>query len=149
MENVKEMSREELQERYGSFVCSVAKLYRNQGLSMPELIAAGNVGLFKATETFDESRGFRFISYAIWFVRESINRTLPEFKGYIPSAKEVMQKSCLIAPREKVILLLVREVGSDAQALQEIADLLDLTANRVRQIFERALRKCYYCHEES
>ena len=60
-----------------------------------------------------------------------------------------MQKSCLIAPREKVILLLVREVGSDAQALQEIADLLDLTANRVRQIFERALRKCYYCHEES
>ena len=91
------------------FVVSVAKQYQNQGLSLPDLINEGNVGLIKAAEKFDETRGFKFISYAVWWIRQSILQA--------------------IAEQSRIVRLPLNQVGSLNKISHEI--------NRFEQEFQR------------
>ena len=71
-------ARDELASANLRFVVDVARQYQNRGLSMAELVSAGNVGLMKAADRFDGERGFKFISYAVWWIRQSIMQTLTD-----------------------------------------------------------------------
>ena len=91
------------------FVVSVAKQYQNQGLTLPDLINEGNLGLLKAAERFDETRGFKFISYAVWWIRQSILQAISE--------------------QSRIVRLPLNQVGSVNKINREI--------NRFEQINER------------
>ena len=111
------------------FVVSVAKQYQNQGLSLPDLINEGNVGLIKAAEKFDETRGFKFISYAVWWIRQSILQAIAE------------QSRIVRLPLNQVgsVNKINRELNKFEQeherrpSVDEIADRIDLPEDKIEE----------------
>lgn len=110
------------------FVVSVAKQYQNQGLSLPDLVNEGNLGLIKAAQRFDETRGFKFISYAVWWIRQSILQALAEQSRIV---RLPLNKIGSINKINKVFSALEQEFEREPTA-DEIADKLDLPESDVK-----------------
>ena len=109
------------------FVVSVAKQYQNQGLSLPGLINEGNLGLIKAAEKFDETRGFKFISYAVWWIRQSILQALAE------QSRIVRLPLNQVGSLNKINKAFSRfeQENERRPSPEELADSLDLPAEKV------------------
>jgi len=110
------------------FVVSVAKQYQNQGLSLPDLINEGNLGLIKAAEKFDETRGFKFISYAVWWIRQSIMQAIAEQSRIV---RLPLNKIGNINKVRKTFNELEQKYERDPLE-HEIAECLDLTETDVK-----------------
>ena len=111
------------------FVVSVSKQYQNQGLSLPDLINEGNVGLIKAAERFDETRGFKFISYAVWWIRQSILQALAEQARIV---RLPLNKIGNINKINKAFGELEQKYERPPSA-EELAEFLECTVEDVRQ----------------
>lgn len=109
------------------FVVSVAKQYQNQGLSLPDLINEGNLGLIKAAQRFDETRGFKFISYAVWWIRQSILQALAEQSRIV---RLPLNKVGLTNRINKAFSQLEQEYEREPSA-EELADMLELETEEV------------------
>ena len=112
------------------FVVSVAKQYQNQGLSLQDLINEGNVGLVKAAQRFDETRGFKFISYAVWWIRQSILQAVAEQARIISLP---MNQVGAMAKMKKVISMLEQKLER-RPTVKEIAAELDMAEDKVEQL---------------
>lgn len=124
-----ELALEKLTKANLRFVVSVAKQYQNQGLSLPDLINEGNLGLIKAARRFDETRGFKFISYAVWWIRQSILQALAEQSRIV---RLPLNKIGSINKINKAYAQLEQELERPPTAL-EVAKALDLTEEEVKQ----------------
>lgn len=114
------------------FVVSVAKQYQNQGLTLPDLINEGNIGLIKAAQRFDETRGFKFISYAVWWIRQSIMQAVAEQARIVRlPLNKIGGISKINKTFSKLEQLYEREPTSD-----EVADLLEITSAEVLDSFK-------------
>ena len=109
------------------FVVSVAKQYQNQGLSLPDLINEGNLGLIKAAEKFDETRGFKFISYAVWWIRQSILQALSEQSSIV---RLPLYQVGSLNKINKAYSRFEQE-NERRPSPEELADTLDLPAEKV------------------
>ena len=109
------------------FVVSVAKQYQNQGLSLPDLINEGNLGLIKAAQRFDETRGFKFISYAVWWIRQSILQALAEQSRIV---RLPLHKVGLTNRLQKAYSLLEQQFEREPSA-EELAELLEMDLEEV------------------
>ena len=118
------------------FVVSVSKQYQNQGLSLPDLINEGNLGLIKAAQRFDETRGFKFISYAVWWIRQSILQALAEQSRIV---RLPLNKIGSINKINKAYARLEQEYEREPNA-EEIADILEITENEVKESMKNAGR---------
>jgi RNA polymerase primary sigma factor len=111
------------------FVVSVAKQYQNQGLSLPDLINEGNLGLIKAAEKFDETRGFKFISYAVWWIRQSILQALAEQARIV---RLPLNQVGSLNKLHKAYSKLVQE-NERVPTYEELAQTLDLPREKIME----------------
>ncbi len=114
------------------FVVSVSKQYQHQGLSLPDLINEGNIGLIKAAQRFDETRGFKFISYAVWWIRQSILQAIAEQSrlvrlplNQIGSVNRILKEAALLE----------QKFERPSSAL-EVAEALDISEEKVKEAFK-------------
>lgn len=110
------------------FVVSVSKQYQNQGLSLPDLINEGNLGLIKAAQRFDETRGFKFISYAVWWIRQSILQALAEQARIV---RLPLNKIGIINKVNRAFAELEQELGR-TPTIDELAEVLEVSENDVK-----------------
>ena len=118
------------------FVVSVAKQYQNQGLTLPDLINEGNLGLIKAAKRFDETRGFKFISYAVWWIRQSILQALAEQSRIV---RLPLNKIGSINKINKAFAFL-EQAHERQPSPEEIAKELDMTVEDVKQSLKNSGR---------
>jgi RNA polymerase primary sigma factor len=118
------------------FVVSVSKQYQNQGLSLPDLINEGNVGLIKAAQRFDETRGFKFISYAVWWIRQSILQALAEQARIV---RLPLNKIGSINKINKAFADLEQKYEREP-SVSEIAEVLEMAPNDVKEALKSAGR---------
>lgn len=118
------------------FVVSVAKQYQNQGLSLPDLINEGNVGLIKAAEKFDETRGFKFISYAVWWIRQSILQAIAE------QSRIVRLPLNQVGSMNKINKVLNRfeQENERRPSIDEIADKVDIPQEKIEDAMKIGTR---------
>ncbi len=109
------------------FVVSVAKQYQNQGLSLPDLINEGNLGLIKAAQRFDETRGFKFISYAVWWIRQSILQALAEQSRIVRLPLNQVGSINRISRQSSILEQKLERLPSE----DELAEALDLPKEKV------------------
>lgn len=114
------------------FVVSVAKQYQNQGLSLPDLINEGNIGLLKAAEKFDETRGFKFISYAVWWIRQSILQAIAE-QGRV--VRLPLNQVGSVNRINKVLSKFEQE-NERRPSVDEIADKTDLPHEKIKDVLK-------------
>lgn len=114
------------------FVVSVAKQYQNQGLSLPDLINEGNIGLLKAAEKFDETRGFKFISYAVWRIRQSILQAIAE-QGRV--VRLPLNQVGSVNRINKVLSKFEQE-NERRPSVDEIADKTDLPHEKIEDVLK-------------
>ena len=118
------------------FVVSVAKQYQNQGLTLPDLINEGNLGLIKAAQRFDETRGFKFISYAVWWIRQSILQALAEQSRIV---RLPLNKVGLTNRISKAYQQLEQEFEREPTA-EELSDLLEISTEEISAALSMATR---------
>ncbi|HOW26499.1 MAG TPA: sigma-70 family RNA polymerase sigma factor [Bacteroidales bacterium] len=138
-QRIKQGDREALEKLTKSnlrFVVSVSKQYQNQGLSLPDLINEGNLGLIKAAQRFDETRGFKFISYAVWWIRQSILQALAEQSRIV---RLPLNKIGSINKINKAYAKLEQEFEREPNS-EEIADLLEITETEVKESLKNSGR---------
>ena len=114
------------------FVVSVAKQYQNQGLSLEDLINEGNIGLIRAAEKFDETRGFKFISYAVWWIRQSILQALEEQTRIVrlPQNQVGIQKKISQANME------FEQKNGRLPSPDELSEILDIPVNKIQELIK-------------
>jgi RNA polymerase primary sigma factor len=118
------------------FVVSVAKQYQNQGLSLPDLINEGNLGLIKAAQRFDETRGFKFISYAVWWIRQSILQALAEQARIV---RLPLNKIGSINKINKAFAELEQRFEREP-TIDELADVLEIAPEDVKEAMKSSNR---------
>ncbi|NVO09825.1 MAG: sigma-70 family RNA polymerase sigma factor [Bacteroidales bacterium] len=118
------------------FVVSVAKQYQNQGLSLPDLINEGNLGLIKAAQRFDETRGFKFISYAVWWIRQSILQALAEQSRIV---KLPLNKIGSINKVNKAFAELEQKYEREP-SVDELVEVLELATDDVKEALRSSNR---------
>ncbi len=114
------------------FVVSVAKQYQGQGLSLPDLINEGNIGLIKSVERFDNTRGFKFISFAVWWIRQSIIKAIADHARLI---RLPLNRVVLTNRIKNTSSLLEQQLGR-SPSIEEIAEALDLEASEISSHLE-------------
>jgi len=118
------------------FVVSVAKQYQNQGLSLPDLINEGNLGLIKAAKRFDETRGFKFISYAVWWIRQSILQALAEQARIV---RLPLNKIGSINKINKALAELEQKHEREP-SINEIATTLEIAPGEIKEAFKNSTK---------
>ena len=118
------------------FVVSVSKQYQHQGLSLPDMINEGNLGLIKAAERFDETRGFKFISYAVWWIRQSILQALAEQSRIV---RLPINRIGHINKMKRIFTVLEQEFEREPTTL-EISHALELAPADVKRAINNSMR---------
>ena len=118
------------------FVVSVAKQYQNQGMSLPDLINEGNLGLIKAAQRFDETKGFKFISYAVWWIRQSILQAIAEQSRMV---RLPLNQIGAMNKVKKALAKLEQKYGRDPSA-EEISEAVDISYNQIRDAIRGSVR---------
>lgn len=118
------------------FVVSVSKQYQNQGLSLPDLINEGNLGLIKAAQRFDETRGFKFISYAVWWIRQSILQALAEQARIV---RLPLNKIGSINKINRTFSVLEQQFEREP-SVNEIAQVLEMAPDEVKESLKSSIR---------